>query len=101
MSGIIKDEASIRNFWDNRRTMGEIITVRVTGFESSGKIILSYAEQPLNMISQSHPPQSFTDSSQLLLENQVVKDTIFQPNSMTTAIEENMPFNNLFLSPKT
>ena len=51
VSGIIKDEASIRNFWDNRRAMGEIITARVTGFEASGKVILSYAEQPLNIIS--------------------------------------------------
>jgi hypothetical protein len=29
----------------------------VTGFEKSGKVILKYVEQPLNIISQSHPPQ--------------------------------------------
>jgi hypothetical protein len=31
--------------------------VQVTGFEKSGKVILKYVEQPLNIISQSHPPQ--------------------------------------------
>ena len=55
------------------------------------------------MISQSHPPQSFTDSSQLLLDNQNT-DTIFRTAQLRQAMDANdyneMPFNNLFLSPK-
>ena len=63
VSGLIKDDESIKNFRDNKRSIGEIIKVQVTGFEKSGKIVLKYVEQPLNIISQSHPPQNFTDNS--------------------------------------
>lgn len=51
MSGVIKDDESIKNFRDNKRSIGEIIKVQVTGFEKSGKIVLKYVEQPLNIIS--------------------------------------------------
>jgi len=51
VSGVIKDDESIKNFRDNKRSIGEIIKVQVTGFEKSGKIVLKYVEQPLNIIS--------------------------------------------------
>ena len=63
VSGVIKDDESIKNFRDNKRSIGEIIKVQVTGFEKSGKIVLKYVEQPLNIISQSHPPQVFFDNN--------------------------------------
>lgn len=59
VSGVIKDDDSIRNIKVNRKSIGEIVKVQVTGFEKNGKIILKYVEQPLNIISQSHPPQVF------------------------------------------
>ena len=59
VSGVIKDDESIRNIKVNRKSIGEIVKVQVTGFEKNGKIILKYVEQPLNIISQSHPPQVF------------------------------------------
>ena len=57
VSGVIKDDESIRNIKQNKKSIGEIVKVQVTGFEKSGKVILKYVEQPLNIISQSHPPQ--------------------------------------------
>ena len=52
MSGVINDDESIKNIKDNKKSIGEIVNVEVTGFEKSGKVILRYAEQPLNIISQ-------------------------------------------------
>jgi len=54
---VIKDDESIKNIKQNKKSIGEIVKVQVTGFEKSGKVILKYVEQPLNIISQSHPPQ--------------------------------------------
>lgn len=51
VSGIIKDDESIKNFRDNKKSIGEIIKVQVTGFEKNGKVIVRYVEQPLNIIS--------------------------------------------------
>ena len=56
VSGVIKDDESIKNIKQNKKSIGEIVKVQVTGFEKSGKVILKYVEQPLNIISQSHPP---------------------------------------------
>ena len=56
VSGVIKDDDSIKNIKENRKSIGEIVKVQVKGFEKSGKVILKYVEQPLNIISQSHPP---------------------------------------------
>lgn len=56
VSGVIKDDESIKNIKDNKKSIGDIVKVQVTGFEKSGKIVLHYFEQPLNMISQYHPP---------------------------------------------
>lgn len=53
---MIKDDESIKNIKQNKKSIGEIVKVQVTGFEKSGKVILKYVEQPLNIISQSHPP---------------------------------------------
>ena len=55
VSGVIKDDESIRNIKDNKKSIGDIVKVQVTGFEKSGKVVLSYAEMPLNK----HPPQVF------------------------------------------
>ena len=57
VSGVIKDPESIKNIMDNKKSIGEIVKVQVTGFEKSGKVILNYVEQPLNIITQAHPPQ--------------------------------------------
>lgn len=62
VSGVIKDDESIRNIKDNKKSIGEIVKVQVVGFEKSGKVILRYAEQPLIYISQIHPPQVFMES---------------------------------------
>ena len=82
--------------------MGEIITVRVSGFETSGKMILQYTEQPLNIISQSHPPQSFTDSSPFLLEKPMMDEasssTMEKDTDQELSQADGLPFNNLFLS---
>jgi hypothetical protein len=44
MSGVINDDESIKNIKDNKKSIGEIVNVEVTGFEKSGKVILRYAE---------------------------------------------------------
>jgi hypothetical protein len=44
VSGIIKDDESIKNFRDNKKSIGEIIKVQVTGFEKTGKVIVKYVE---------------------------------------------------------
>ena len=44
VSGVIKDDESIRNIKENKKSIGEIVKVQVTGFEKSGKIILKYVE---------------------------------------------------------
>lgn len=51
VSGVIKDDDSIKNIKDNKKSIGEIVKVQVTGFEKTGKVILKYVEQPLNIIS--------------------------------------------------
>lgn len=48
VSGVIKDDDSIRNIKDNKKSIGDIVKVQVCGFEKSGKVILSYAEMPFN-----------------------------------------------------
>jgi hypothetical protein len=44
MSGVIKDDDSIRNIKENRKSIGEILKVQVKGFEKNGKVILKYVE---------------------------------------------------------
>ena len=44
MSGVINDDDSIKNIKDNKKSIGEIVNVEVTGFEKSGKVVLRYAE---------------------------------------------------------
>lgn len=79
---MIKDDESIKNFRDNKRSIGEIIKVQVTGFEKSGKIVLKYVEQPLNIISQSHPPQVFYEKNQYKQTDGVFEDS--QGNDKST-----------------
>ena len=57
VSGVINNDESIKNLKENKKSIGEIVKVQVVGFEKSGKVILRYAEQPLNHLSQIHPPQ--------------------------------------------
>lgn len=59
VSGVIKDDESIKNIKENFKSIGDIVKVQVTGFEKSGKVVLRYAEQPINYLSKSHPPQVF------------------------------------------
>jgi transcriptional accessory protein Tex/SPT6 len=51
VSGVIKDDESIKNIKDNFKSIGDIVKVQVTGFEKSGKIILKYVEQSINCLS--------------------------------------------------
>lgn len=41
---MIKDDDSIKNIKDNRKSIGEIIKVQVKGFEKNGKVVLKYEE---------------------------------------------------------
>jgi len=47
-SGIIQDDESMNNIRINKKSIGDIVRVQVSGFDKSGKVILKYAEQPLN-----------------------------------------------------
>lgn len=57
VSGVIKDDESIRNIKDNMKSIGDIVKVQVLGFEKTGKIILKYGEKPINNISQYNAPR--------------------------------------------
>ena len=75
VSGVIKDDESIKNIKENKKSIGEIVSVQVTGFEKSGKVILRYIEQPLNNITQYQPPSVFlaaanNNTSQMLINQQ-------------------------------
>lgn len=60
VSGVIKDDESIKNIKENKKSIGDIVKVQVTGFEKNGKVHLRYVEQPINNISQIHPPSVFS-----------------------------------------
>lgn len=76
VSGIIKDDDSIKNIKDNFKSIGDIVKVQVTGFEKSGKVILKYVEQPIHQLSQSNPPQVFRNPQPA---NQGFKFQPYQP----------------------
>jgi hypothetical protein len=61
VSGIIKDEESLRNIRDNRKCIGDIIKVQTIGFEQNGNIVLRYKEKPLSNISYTQPPKFIMD----------------------------------------
>jgi len=44
VSGVIKDDDSIKNIKDNRKSIGDIVKLQVKGFEKNGKVVLKYEE---------------------------------------------------------
>lgn len=47
ISGVIKDEESMKTLKEDKRRMGETILVQVVGFEKASNVVLKYVEQPL------------------------------------------------------
>ena len=56
-SGVILDDESLANIKLDKKSIGEIIMVQVSGFDKSGRVILKYSERPFN--NKAFAPQAF------------------------------------------
>lgn len=89
VSGVIKDDESIKNIKDNFKSIGDIVKVQVTGFEKSGKIVLKYAEQSINCLSQTNPPQVFVGNDAPSLPRPMTNQNVMYWNNNSHSPPQN------------